>query len=47
MTTILILNAVSSFLAAIGIVVWENRRVRRQAAVVPVYVATSASRSRR
>jgi hypothetical protein len=50
MTSILILNAVSSFVAAIGLggyLVRENRRARRRAAVVPMYVTTSPSRSQR
>jgi hypothetical protein len=50
MTTILIFNAVSSLLAATGVgsyLAWENRRARRRAAVVPIYVTTSVPRSRR
>jgi hypothetical protein len=46
MTTILILNAVSSLIAATGIggfLVWRNRRAREHAYVQPVYLPTSTS----
>jgi hypothetical protein len=49
MTTILILNAVSSLLAAVGIgaaVVRKNRRLGRETVVRPVYVTTGSTRSR-
>jgi hypothetical protein len=48
MTTILVINAVSSLLAAVGIgglAVWRDRRVRREAIVLPLYVTTRAARS--
>ncbi len=38
MTTILVINAVSSLVAGCGIVIWGKRRARRQAAVEPLYV---------
>jgi hypothetical protein len=47
MTTILVINAVSSLLAAIGIggfLVRENRRDRRKALVQPLYVTTRTTR---
>jgi hypothetical protein len=43
MSTILVINAVSSLLATVGIgglVVWRDRRVRRAAIVQPLYVTT-------
>jgi hypothetical protein len=46
MTTILILNAVSSLLAAAGLgagVARRNRRLRRETAVRPVYVKTGST----
>jgi hypothetical protein len=48
MTTILILNAVSSLLATVGIgvsVVRTNRRRSREVVVRPVYVTTGSIRS--
>ncbi len=47
MTTILVINAVSSGLAAVGIggfLVRKKRRVLRDAVVEPVYVTTEAER---
>jgi hypothetical protein len=47
MTTILILNAVSSLLATVGIgagVVRRNRRGSRETVVRPVYVVTGSNR---
>jgi hypothetical protein len=47
MTMILVINAVSSLLAAVGIgsfVVRTNRRVRCNAVVEPVYVTTGRTR---
>jgi hypothetical protein len=47
MTTILVINAVSSLLAAVGVagfLVRQNRRVRRSAPVKPVYVTTETTR---
>lgn len=44
MTTILIINAVSTVLGAAGItgvLAWENRRTRRQVLIRPMYVTTS------
>jgi hypothetical protein len=46
MTTILILNAVSSLLAAVGLgtgVARRNRRLRRETAVRPVCVRTGSA----
>jgi hypothetical protein len=50
MTTILIINAVSSLLAAVGVgglVVRKSRRAGREAIVQPVYVTTETTRRRR
>jgi hypothetical protein len=47
MTTILVINAVSSLLAAFGVagfLVRKNRRVRRNAVAEPVYVTTRRMR---
>jgi hypothetical protein len=47
MTTILILNAVSSLIATVGIgagVARRNRRLGRETAVRPVYVTTGSPR---
>jgi hypothetical protein len=47
MTTILVINAVSSLLATVavgGLFVWRDRRVRREANVQPLYVTTRATR---
>jgi hypothetical protein len=47
MTTILVINAASSLLAAVGIggwFAWRERQVRRAVRVQPVYVPTRASR---
>jgi hypothetical protein len=49
MTTILILNAVSSLLATVGIgagVVRRNRRLNRDTMVRPVYETTGSARPR-
>jgi hypothetical protein len=49
MITILILNAVSSLLAALGIggyLVQQNRSVRRKARIVPIYVTARTGRER-
>jgi hypothetical protein len=49
MTTILILNAVSSLLVTAGIgagVVRRNRRLSRETAVRPVYVTMGSTRPR-
>jgi hypothetical protein len=49
MTTIIVINAVSSLLAAAGIsgfLVREKRRTRK-AVVEPLYVTTQTTRSRR
>jgi hypothetical protein len=46
MTTILILNAVSSVLAAAGLGGMVVRARRRQATVQPVYVTTGRGRCR-
>jgi hypothetical protein len=46
MTTILILNAISSFAAAAGIGGLVARRARRAAKVQPVYVTSGARRRR-
>jgi hypothetical protein len=43
MTTILVINAISSLLATVGagtLLARENRRVRRKAVVQPLYVTT-------
>ncbi len=47
MTTILVINAVSSLLAAVGIgglFVWRERQIRHAHRVQPVYVTTRADR---
>jgi hypothetical protein len=47
MTTILVINAVSSVLATVGIggfLVRKNRRARRSVVVQPLYVTTGATR---
>jgi hypothetical protein len=46
-TTILIINAISSLIAAAGIGSLAARRARRAAAVQPVYVESGAQRRRR
>jgi hypothetical protein len=46
-TTILIINAISSFVAAAGIGGLAARRARRAAPVQPVYVESGAQRRRR
>jgi hypothetical protein len=49
MTTILILNAVSSLLATVGIgagVARRNRRLGRETAVRPIYLPTGSTRPR-
>ena len=49
MTTILILNAVSSLLATVGIgagVLRKNRRLSREMVVRPVYVTRGSTRRR-
>jgi hypothetical protein len=38
MTTILVINAVSSLAAGCGIVLWSRRRARRQPVPQPVYL---------
>ncbi|HEY5430807.1 MAG TPA: hypothetical protein VIK04_16950 [Solirubrobacteraceae bacterium] len=50
MTTIIVINAISSLLAGCGIgaaVVRQNRRVRRESAVQPVYVTVKQRRADR
>ena len=46
MTTILVINAISSLVAAAGFGAVAARRGRRTAQVQPVYVANEARRSR-
>jgi hypothetical protein len=49
MTTILVINAVSSVLAAAGmggLLVRKQRQIRRDTAVKPVYVTTGTTRPR-
>ncbi len=46
MTTILVINAISSLVAAAGIGGLARRRARRAAQVQPVYVTTGARRRR-
>lgn len=47
MTTILVINAISSLLAAAGLGGFVAREKRRRAAVRPLYVATGTTRPRR
>ena len=43
MTTILVINAGSSLVAACGLVIWSRRRARRQPAVQPLYLTSRRS----
>jgi hypothetical protein len=48
MTTIVVINAVSSLLAAVGFggfLAWENRRDRRKAMVQPLYLDDTQARA--
>lgn len=47
MTTILVINAISSLVAAAGVGVVSVRRARRAAAVQPAYVTNGARRRAR